>query len=129
MRMRFNPEEGLIIVPTRLYGPRGDTIVGLALDTGATGSLISWDALILIGYDPAIVKERVQVTTGSGVEFAPRVKIERIEALGRDRKGFPLLCHTLPQSASVDGLLGLDFFRGSCLSIDLKSGIVSVENK
>ena len=73
MSLDFNPKEGLVIVPTRLFGPVGDVIVQLALDTGATGSLINWDIAVLLGYDPAIVPERVQVTTGSGVEFAPRI--------------------------------------------------------
>jgi hypothetical protein len=41
MSHRFNPREGLIIVPTRLYGPAGDAIVRLALDTGATGTLVN----------------------------------------------------------------------------------------
>lgn len=28
-------------------------------------------------------------------------------------------------AATIDGLLGLDFFRGVCLTIDLKSGTVT----
>jgi predicted aspartyl protease len=126
MSLGFNPKEGLIIVPTRLFGPVGDAIVQLALDTGATGSLVNWDIAVLLGYDPAIVEDRVQVTTGSGVEFAPRIKVIKIEALGRAQEHFPLLCHTLPPTAGVDGLLGLDFFRGTYLTIDLISGIVNV---
>lgn len=126
MSLHFNPQEGLIIVPTRLFGPVGDAIVQLALDTGATGSLVNWDIAVLLGYDPAIVQDRVQVTTGSGVEFAPRIKVVRIEALGRVREHFPLICHTLPPTAGVDGLLGLDFFRGTNLTIDLVSGAVNV---
>lgn len=128
MSLNFNPKEGLIVVPTRLFGPSGDTIVQLALDTGATGSLINWGVAILIGYDPAIVQDRVQLTTGSGVEFAPRIEIAKIEALERVRENFPLICHTLPHSANVDGLLGLDFFRGTYLSIDLVSGSIDIEN-
>lgn len=128
MSLNFNPKEGLIVVPTRLFGPSGDTIVHLALDTGATGSLINWDVAILIGYDPAVAQNRVQVTTGSGVEFAPRIEIIKIEALERVRENFPIICHTLPPSANVDGLLGLDFFRDTYLSIDLVSGSVNVEN-
>jgi len=50
----------------------------------------------------------------------------KIEALGKIHEYFPLLCHTLPPTAGVDGLLGLDFFRGTYLSIDLVSGIVNV---
>ena len=128
MSLNFNPKEGLVVVPTRLFGPSGDTIVHLALDTGATGSLINWDVAILIGYDPAVAQNRVQVTTGSGVEFAPRIEIIKIEALERVRENFPIICHTLPPSANVDGLLGLDFFRDTYLSIDLVSGSVNVEN-
>jgi hypothetical protein len=79
--LSFKPKEGLIVVPTRLWGPNGDTLVRLALDTGATGSVVNWDVIVLLGYDPAIVSERVQMTTGSGVEFVPRIMIEKIEAI------------------------------------------------
>ena len=72
--------------------------------------------LVAIGYDPAMVPDRFQVTTGSGIEFAPRVRLEKIMALGRERRGFPVLGHTLPSIAGVDGLLGLDFVRGRNLN-------------
>lgn len=127
MSLRFDPTEGLIVVPTRLWGPAGDTVVRLALDTGATRTVVSWDVVVLVGYDPAATAERVQMTTGSGVEFVPRVFLEKIEALGQERRDFPVLCHTLPPSATVDGVLGLDFFRGRRLSIDLRTGVVTVE--
>jgi len=52
------------------------------------------------------------MTTGSGVEYAPLLLVRRVEALGQGRTDFPVVAHTLPPSASVDGLLGLDFFRG-----------------
>lgn len=128
MSFKFDPEKGLIIVPTRLYGPSGDTIVQLALDTGATGSLINWDIAVLVGYDPAIVKNRIQLTTGSGIEFAPRIEISKIEALNKIQKKFAVICHTLPSSTNVDGLLGLDFFRGTYLNIDLVNGSVEVQD-
>lgn len=124
MNLHFDPQEGLIIVPTRIWGQYGDTIVRLALDTGATSTLINWDVAVILGYDPAVVSERIQMTTGSGVEFAPRIVIEKFEALGQKRCNFPVLCHTLPPSATVDGVLGLDFFRGCQLVIDFQTGVV-----
>lgn len=127
MSLPFDPKEGLIVVPTRLWGLAGDIVVRLALDTGATGSVVNWDVVVLLGYDPAIVPERIQMTTGSGVEFVPRIVIEKIEALGQKRRDFPVLCHTLPPSATVDGVLGLDFFRGQRLVLDFRTGLVSVE--
>ena len=127
MRLHFDPDEGLIVIPTRPWGQSGDVIVQLALDTGATGSIVNWDILVFLGYDPAIVPERIQMTTGSGVEFVPRIVIDKIQALGQQRQNFPVLCHTLPPSTTVDGVLGLDFFRGKRLVLDFISGVATVE--
>lgn len=127
MSLSFDPKSGLIVVPTRLWGPTRDTIVHFAFDTGATGSVVNWDVAVLLGYDPAIVPERVHMTTGSGVELVPRIIIEKVEALGQTRRDFPILCHTLPPSSTVDGVLGLDFFRGQRLVLDLRKGLMTVE--
>ena len=62
------------------------------------------------------------MTTGSGVEFVPRLAVRRIEALGQTRTDFGVLGHTLPSSAGVDGLLGLDFLEGRMLTIDFREG-------
>jgi predicted aspartyl protease len=124
MKIKFDAIQGLIVIPTRLYGTQGDIIVRLALDTGATSSMINWDIAVLLGYDPASVKERIQITTGSGVEFAPRIAIKEVQIMGRSLENFPILCHTLPPSATVDSLLGLDFFRGERLILDLREGII-----
>lgn len=126
MKMKFDPSQGLIVIPTRLHGFGTDIIVRMALDTGVTVSMINWDIAVLLGYDPASSKERIQVTTGSSIEFAPRITVKRVEALGRSLESFAILSHTLPPSASVDGLLGLDFFRGVRLIIDLKAGTVTL---
>jgi predicted aspartyl protease len=123
----FDPSQGLIVVPARLHGPNGDVIARLALDTGATGTMVNWDLLVLIGYDPAAIQERIQVTTGSGVEYVPRVPVKRIECLDAQRQGFPVLCHTLPPTAMVDGLLGLDYLRGSRLEVDFANGTIDVD--
>ncbi|HMG73376.1 MAG TPA: hypothetical protein VK582_07740 [Pyrinomonadaceae bacterium] len=71
-----------------------------------------------------LVPDRIQLTTGSGVEYAPRLLVNKIEALGQERVNFPVVAHTLPPSASVDGLLGLDFFRGQELNVDFREGII-----
>ena len=98
MSYRFDPREGLIVNPVRLFGPAGDAVVRLALDTRATDTLVNIEVLVYLGYDPATAPERLQVTTGSSVEFCAR----------------------------IDGLLGLDFFRGCYLGIDLRNGEITV---
>ncbi len=127
MSFNFEPAEGPILVSTKLWGPDGDAVVRLALDTGATSTLLSWETVRLLGYDPSATETRIQITTASGIEFVPRIAIERIDALGIQRSQFPILCHTLPPSTGVDGLLGLDFLQGQRLVLDFRAGIITVE--
>ncbi|MBC8184778.1 retropepsin-like domain-containing protein [candidate division KSB1 bacterium] len=126
MSYSFNPESGLIIVFSEIVGPSGSIVLRLALDTGATGTM-NVAPLITIGYDPSLAPDRVQVTTGSGVEYAPRFLISQFKALGQERYQFPVLAHTLPPSANIDGLLGLDFPREQDLYISFQRGSISLE--
>lgn len=126
MNFLFDPWKGLIVVKTEIWGPSGSGVLRLALDTGATSTLVNVGMLVATGYDPALTAERVQVTTGSGVEFAPRIVLQRASSLGQERPGFPVLGHTLPPSASVDGLLGLDFLRGLNLTVDFRARLLSL---
>ncbi|MFQ5652915.1 MAG: retroviral-like aspartic protease family protein [bacterium] len=127
MSFSFDSQRGLIVIQAELTGPTGSAVLRLALDTGATATLVNVGMLVSIGHDPALSSDRQQVTTGSGVEFAPRIRLDRITALGEERTDFPVLCHTLPPSAGVDGLLGLDFFRARLLTIDFRIGQISLE--
>jgi hypothetical protein len=122
----FDASRGLILVKAELAGPGGIAVLQFALGTGATASVVNVAMLVAIGYGPTLALDQVQVTTGSGVEFAPRVELQRLTALGRERLGFPVLGHTLPPSAGVDGLLGLDFLRGLVLTIDFGAGQVQL---
>lgn len=124
----FDPHEGLTIVHAEIVGISGTAILRLALDTGATTTLINSGMLVSIGYDPALSSDRVQITTGSGVEFVPRLIVKRLIALGSEQTDFSVLCHTLPPSAGVDGLLGLDFLRGNMLRVDFKEGAITLES-
>jgi hypothetical protein len=74
----FNPHQGLIIVQAELWGPAGNGILSSGLDTGATSTLVSQSRLMQLGYDPAAVPDRIQMTTGSGVEFVPRITLSKI---------------------------------------------------
>ena len=99
MSFPFDPRQGLVILWAELFGPSGRVRLRLALDTGATGTMINVGHLIAVGYDPALANDRVQVTTGSGVEYVPRVQVSRFKFLGQERALFPILGHTLPPSA------------------------------
>jgi predicted aspartyl protease len=121
----FSPLEGLIVVKSELWGPKGGSGVRLALDTGATTTTVNAAVLVSLGYDPAISSSRVPITTGSGITYAPLVVLSKIITLGRERLDFPVLGHTLPPTAGVDGVLGLDFLRGLSLTLDFRAGQIT----
>lgn len=127
MSYGFNHKHGLVIVKARLWGPAGRAALSLALDTGATGTLINQTRLLELGYDTSTAKDLHQITTGSGIEFVPLVVLNKLATLDQERADFPVLSHNLPPSASVDGLLGLDFFRNLNLNIDFRSGLLTLQ--
>ena len=106
MSVPFDPQHGLVIVRAAVEGPSGSAVLRLALDTGATGTVINVGMLVALGYDPALVPERIQVTTGSGVEFVPRITLHKIVALGQEYTSVPVLGHTLPPRAACRCMYG-----------------------
>jgi hypothetical protein len=123
----FDPKRELIFVNARLTGPKGNLTLRLALDTGATKTLIRTASLLWLGYDPAQDLNRLPMTTGSGVEYVTTVILNELEVLGEKKKSFPVFSHTLPPSAGVDGLLGLDFFHDRTLTLNFREGKISLE--
>ena len=126
MTTAFNLRERVIIVSVRLFGPAGDYTARLALDTGATATMIRSAILVTIGYNLTALPHTVQFTSGTGVGTAPRVTIDKLEALGQERSTFPVVAHTLPPTATIDGLLGLDFFRNHILTLDFQNGAITL---
>jgi uncharacterized protein YuzE len=47
-------------------------------------------------YDPASIQQRTAITTGSGIEYSPKLNLLRVEALGKSVSSLEALCHTLP---------------------------------
>ena len=90
-------------------------------------TLVDRSTMEHLGYDPSVATEQVRITTGSGIEFVSKITLTRIEALGQERNHFSVLCHTLPPSATVDGLLGLDFLRDKRLVLDFRAGLITLE--
>src|SRR5690349_1462123 len=122
MSHSFAAQTGPIIVTAEVDGPSGTGILRLALDTGATRTLIDRTMLVTVGYDPAFAPGRIQVTTANGTAVVPEIPVAKLRALGQERAGFRVLCHTLPPGIGIDGLLGLDFLRGQVLTIDFRAG-------
>jgi predicted aspartyl protease len=126
MSEAFDAKTGLIFVESEVSGPSGKASARLVLDTGATNTSLNVNVLRSIGHAPETVKEFARMATGSRVERVPRFMVNRLSALGRHAIGLHILAHDLPAEAAVDGLLGLDFFRGLSLTIDFRSGKINL---
>lgn len=126
MSLRFDPHENLIYVRAKVFGQIGSTSLLLALDTGASSTIISRERLLSLGYDLSAAFEGSRIVTGSRIEFAPEITITKLSALRQQRQGFSVLAYDLPVEAGVDGVLGLDFFRGLNLNIDFRNGLITL---
>lgn len=124
----FNLRLNVVILRVRVEG-RGKryAYLRMVLDTGASMTVIPWDAAEALGYDPARSRQRIQFMTGSGMEAAPTFSVDAMEALGVRLSQVPVLCHDLPQRSLVDGLLGLSFLKHCRMSVDFKRGTLSLE--
>jgi predicted aspartyl protease len=126
MTFSFNPESGLVLVQALIIGPNGKATINLALDTGASKTLINEDILLSLGYDRSQAVAQSKITTGSKVESVALIKLKSLFALNQERTGLIVVCHTLPPSANIDGLLGLDFFRSTNLNLDFRAGEITL---
>lgn len=127
MKGTFDLAEKLIVVRALVLGPQREIGVKLALDTGATRTVIGLSTLILAGYDIEGIQEKTRITTASGKIWAPQLMIKKLTAIDLTCEDMTVSCHELPVDSSVDGLLGLDFFKGKCLTIDFRQGRLNLD--
>ena len=80
--------QGIITVHARLYGPRACRLIRVALDTGASYTVISPRIISELGYGAKKYKHRVDMTTASGAIAAPLVTLKAIQCLGQKINAF-----------------------------------------
>lgn len=132
MKTLFDSAYGLIYLRAKISrrkenGKIKDLILNLALDTGATGTVISQRRLIGLGYKLKDAEDEMLITTGSGLISVPKIRVENLATLGKDKSDFLILAHDLPPTASVDGVLGLDFVRDYVLTVDFVKGEIDLK--
>ena len=127
MKFRFKADYGLVYVRVKVSCADNEVILNLALDTGASGTIISAKKLLEVGYDLDTPEDEIYITTGSGLIFVPKITIEKLTALGKAKKDFLVIAHDFPPTSSVDGVLGLDFLREHILNVNFKLGFIELE--
>jgi hypothetical protein len=127
MEFAFDPGAPNIVVPVFVTGPRRTWELKLALDTGATRTIIRPHVLASLGIVPPANARRGRIRSATGGAAAPFVAVPHLLALGQVRANFDVLAHDLPPTVTHDGLLGLDFFRGLVLKLDFARGRASLK--
>ena len=126
MSFAFDAKQGLILIRAEVSGPSQTAVLRLALDTGATRTVLGASAITTIGYDCGPAAKQTSLTTGSGVVTVALVEVARVNALGMQIAPMEILAHPLPPSAKIDGVLGLDFPRGKVLSVNFRTGQIDL---
>ncbi len=127
MKFKFKADYGLVYVRVKVARADREIILNLALDTGASGTIVSAKKLLEVGYDLDIPEDEIYITTGSGLIFVSKIAIEKLTALGKEKSDFIVIAHDFPPTSTVDGVLGLDFLRKYVLKIDFKHGIIELK--
>ncbi len=119
-------DESLILVEAQI----NESALTLALDTGATHTVIDLTALLLAGIEFSKNAPTAKLETASGVVEAKIFEVAEFECLGVKRENFQV--HSYDYLANqvlsdIDGVLGLDFFEGYKFCIDTVNQVVSIE--
>ena len=128
MKLNFDPESSIIVITPTLVGINGKRKkIDMALDTGATYTMIPWDIAEVLGYTPESSKERIELITASGVEKSPIITLKSISILKKNVNGVRTIVHDLPQKSYVDGLLGLSYLRNFDIRLNFKNGVLEID--
>lgn len=124
----FDPDAEAIWVDSMLQGPGGlKRRLILVLDPGTPETIVDWDLAAQIGLDRSQGIGPARYHGMEGDQDGYYVLAPDVEILGRRMKGFKIACCPFNKKLQTDGLLGLDFFRGTVLTLDFKVGRVELE--
>ena len=123
----FDGQRGSIFVLASASGPAESMELRLLLDTGASMTSLRAETLIHLGYDPDQAEETVQIVSVNSVTEQPVVRLNRLSALGVHRLGISVVSQQFPDEIEFDGVIGLDFFRDRKLTIDFRTGQLTLE--
>ena len=126
---KLDPKQTIIICYAQVVSPHTELSLKMALDTGATYTMIPIEAAVAIGCNPLSSSRRIEITTGSAIEYVPIIMVPKFRAFGIEVKKLQVICHNLPTQSPVEGLIGLDFLKKARLIIDFSENIIKSPSK
>lgn len=122
-----DPNSLVVIVDCELDG---DDFT-LALDTGASNTIIDLASLIILGYEMKDAVRTVEFETAKGELTAYVFVVKEISALGIIHRDFEICSYDFFNNIFSDmhGVLGLDFIRDCKVCIDMVDQEITVQHK
>ena len=125
----FEDEESLIVIlDCQLHGQTHF----VALDTGASNTVMDLAVLIIVGYEIKDAIKIVQLETAKGEIDAYVFCVHEFTALGITRKNMEICSYDFFNNnifSGFHGVLGLDFFRDCKVCVDMVEQEVTVQKK
>jgi len=117
-------EDSLILVRAEING----TPVSMALDTGASHTIIDLTALMLAGIFPNEKSQTVLLETAKGIIEAKLTTLDSFKSLNKKFDDFEIQTYDFTAAgilSEYDGVIGLDFFQNTHFCIDLQENSIS----
>jgi len=115
---------GIILCKAKIASFDQSIFLKLAVDTGASITMIPAQAALGIGIDPSSASRHLEITTANGIILAPIVTIPSFICFGIKIRNMDVLCHNLPPESAVEGLLGLNFLKKAKIVIDFSNNVI-----
>ena len=124
-KFKLVDEDSLIIVKGLLGADR----ISLALDTGASHTVIDLSTMLLAGYDLKDATKIVELETGKGNVEAYVFNVHKFKSLDITRTKMEICSYDFLANnmlLDIHGVLGLDFFKNTDLFISFKKFEITV---
>jgi predicted aspartyl protease len=123
----FDPRGRVIFVSATIEGPSGTSDARLLLDTGAAFTALRPSLLARLGYDLSERRTSIRIASATGYAEPSLIIVERVTWLTVERRNLGVLALPLPNGVRADGVLGINFLRGTRLTIDFRAGQIAVD--
>ncbi len=122
----FNPAAKSIYLRLKVDSINADTTrdILVALDTGASTTMIPTEVAIDLGYNLSNLNE--QIMTANGIVWTNRITVRKLTAIGETVENIDVVCHDLPEGSIIEGLLGLNFLRHFDVNISFSTGTIEI---
>ena len=126
-RYSIDKRKSIIKISVILSTSKDKRLITMALDTGASYTMIPWETAEALGLQPEISTKKANMITASGIEKVPVVTVDSIRTFGKLVNNVEVIVHDLPPRSHVDGLLGLSFLKHFKLTVDFRNGYLEIE--